>query len=205
MNIARKLVLLALAAMATMAFAASTASAQSIEIVRESNNAHCTAVPNSTTGGCLIRGVGEIALVGHVIFGIEATASDCNVTFEGRVDEDGEGYVYSATYAGDGSHSCTRTPCGLPWRAHGEELGGSQERLEVEFCADPDNPASPGTNDNRCFTSVPLTDAGDHAYRLTFNDLAGTNHQGPDCELTSGTVNIAVDGTHPAIEVVHTP
>jgi hypothetical protein len=204
MNIARKLVLLALAAVAAMAFTASTASAQTIEVTSEPTNTHCPAVPNSSTGGCLIRGVGEVALILHVL-GIEVTASDCNVTFEGRIDEDGEGYIYSASYTGDASHNCTRVPCGLPWRIHGEELGGSQERLIVEFCFDPDNPAVPDSDDNRCFVSIPLTDSFDHLYRLTFNNLGGVNHQGPGCRLNSGVVNLAVDAAHPSIEVVHTP
>jgi hypothetical protein len=206
MNIARKLVLLALAAVVATAFAASTASAQTIEIVRESNNAHCPIVQTSDNGGCLIRGVGEVALVGHIPqFGIEVTASDCNVTFEGRIDEDGEGYIYGATYSGDGAHNCTRVPCGLPWRIHGEELGGSQERLEVEFCADPDNPAVPDADDNRCLTSIPFSDVGDHAYRFRFDDLGGVNHLSIECELNSGIVNLAVDANHPAITIIHTP
>jgi hypothetical protein len=204
MRIARKLMLLALTAMAAMALAASTASAQTVEVVQEdAANAHCTAVPNSTSGGCVIRGVGEIALVGH-IFGIEATASDCNVNFEARIDEDGEGYAYSAAYTGDATHNCTRTPCGLPWRIHGEETNPG-EALTVEFCARPSS-----GSDNRCLTNVPISDTGDHDYRLTFSDLGGVNHLGADCELTSGAVNIDTgaantDTPHREIEIIHTP
>jgi hypothetical protein len=204
MRIARKLMLLALAAIAAMAFAASAASAQSVEVVQESNNAHCSAVPNSTTGGCAIRFSGEVALVGHV-FGIEATASDCLIILIGRIDEDGEGYIYAVIIIGSASHNCPRTACGLPWRFHLRELGGSQERGRTEFCLDPDNPANPDSDDNRCFTEIPMADAGDHAYRMTFNDLGGVNHQGADCEFTSGTANFTVDAQTPAIEVIHTP
>jgi hypothetical protein len=209
MRIARKLFLLALTAMAAMALAASTASAQTIQVVQEDQaNAHCPAAPNSTSGGCVVHGTGEIALVGH-IFGIEATASDCNVEFEARLDEDGEGYAYSAAYTGDATHNCTRTPCGLPWRIHGEELGAAsaeQETLTVEFCARPSS-----GSDNRCLTDVPISDTGDHDYRLTFNDLGGTSHLGADCELTSGAVNLETgvseppsnDLPHREIEIIH--
>jgi hypothetical protein len=185
---------------AGMAMMASATSAQTIEVVQEdNNNLHCSSVPNSTTGGCVRGGTGEVSLTGHV-FGIEATASDCNVAFEGRVDEDGEGYVYSASYTGDASHNCTRTPCGLPWRAHGEEVSGSTAIVTLEFCAHPTS-----GSDNRCQVSGPVSDQGDHAYVGPLTDAAGTTHLGADCELTSGSISGVTDASHPALEVIHTP
>jgi hypothetical protein len=205
MRITRKIALLAFTAITAMVFAASTAAAQTVQIVQEdNNNQHCPAAPNSTTGGCVIHGAGEILLIGHV-FGIEATASDCNVDFEARIDEDGEGYIYSAGYSGDATHNCTRTPCRLPWRMHVEELGGGLIRLRVEWCA---RPTSGG--DNVCLHDVPILDDNDHNIHFIFDDLGGIHHVGSACELTSGIVTIETgtqfdDAPHREIEIVHTP
>jgi hypothetical protein len=200
MRIMRRLFLSGVASVIAMAFMASIATAQSVEIVLESNNQHCSAVPNSATGGCAIKGLGEVTLVEH-LWGIEFTASDCNVAFEGRIDEDGEGFIYGASYTGDAGHNCTRTPCDLPWSIHAEEHGGGIETLDVPFCA-----RNSDTVNQKALATIPLTDAGDHAYRLTFNDLGTLNITGcVDCELTGGLVNIVVDAAHPGIKIIHTP
>jgi hypothetical protein len=198
MCLARKLFLPIAIGLLVMGAAATPAGAQveSVDVYDEDTGGQCSAVPNSATGGCLVHASGEASLVGHV-FGIEATASDCVIELEARVDGDGEGYVYSASYSGDASHNCTRTPCGLPWGLHIVETGGDTERLETEFCA---RPSSGG--DNRCLASIPMTDVGDHAYRFTLADVAGANHLGADCELNSGAIN--VEGfPHDDIEIVH--
>jgi hypothetical protein len=198
MRIARKTMLLALMAAAAMMLAASAASAQSVEATIEATGEHCPPVTSPTDGGCLGKATGEASLVGHG-FGIEVVASDCNITVEGRGDEDGEGYIYSATYTGDASHNCTRTPCGLPWRAHGEETSPGVESGTVEWCARP----SSGP-DNRCLATDSGSDDGDHEYSHVVNDVSGIAHSGPDCELTNGSGVVVVDAAHPAVEVIHT-
>jgi hypothetical protein len=201
-----------MAAMVVLALGASTASAQTptVEIREEHTGLHCPPIVGvGTAGGCEIHVVGEISLVGHV-FGIEATASDCNVELEGRVDEDGEGYVTAAEFSGDLAHNCTRTPCGLPWRLHIDEPSNGALTGNAEFCARPSSGA-----DNRCLAAAPLTDSGDHDYEFTFNDLGGVSHVGADCELTSGSLHIekgspvldhlqeAPGQRHHEIEIIH--
>jgi hypothetical protein len=205
MRIARKLFLLALTAIAAMAFAASAASAQGpVEVVVEGGQ-HCPPVLGPDSGGCIVHfgneaGGDEVSLVGHV-FGIEATASDCLVELEARIDEDGEGYVYAANYHGDAAHGCTRTPCGLPWRIHGEEDEplGSGERIHAEFCAHPTS-----GSDNRCLVEAPIVDSGGHNYEIPLADQPGTTHLGAECELTSGELHLEVATPHQDIEIIHT-
>jgi hypothetical protein len=195
MHIALKLALLVVAGTMLMT---STASAQTIEVVEEETNEHCPAVLDADTGGCLRHGVGEATLTGHV-FGIEATASDCNVEFEGRADEDGEGYTFGASLTGDASHNCTRTPCNLPWRTHGEELTGSSATVTFEFCLRP----SSGP-DNVCLVNTTAVDLGNHVYETNLNDVPGTTHGGAACEYDI-RLSGEIDATHPAVEVVHAP
>jgi hypothetical protein len=205
MRFVRKIFLLALTAVAAMAFAASTASAQEtpIEVIDEHSLEHCAPVPNADTGGCRVHFSGELILVGH-IFGIEANASDCLVELEARIDEDGEGYVYQASFTPHPTDACTRSPCSLPWRIHGEEPAPGVEHIYAEFCARPDA----GGADTRCEVRAPLTAVGDHDYRLTFIDVAGIPHPNdgsqPGCELTGGVLDIEKPtGTHDEIEIIH--
>jgi hypothetical protein len=218
MRIARKLFLLALMAMTAMALAASTATAEPepVEILNEHTGAHCPDVPNATTGGCKVHLRGEIRLTGH-IFGIEANASEGYVELEARIDGDGEGYVYMATFTASGpppyntvNHADAREPCGLPWRIHGEEDDprSSGETIHAEFCADPDNPANPDGDENRCLaepTIVETAPTGSHDYEIPLVDYGGVNHTGPDCELT-GELHVEqnpLSTEYDEIQIVH--
>jgi hypothetical protein len=218
MRIVRKLFLLALMTMTATALAASTATGEPepLEILNEHTLAHCPDVLNATTGGCKVHLRGEIRLGGH-IFGIEANASENYVELEARIDENGEGYVYMATVTASGpapydvvNHSDTREPCGLPWRIHGEEDDprGSGETIHFENCLDPDNPANPDGDENRCLFEAPIVEtapAGSHDYEIPLIDYGGVNHTGPDCEF-NGELHIEqnpLNGTYDEIEIVH--
>jgi hypothetical protein len=171
-------------------------SAQGVEVIRPDVADHC---PSAAGGGCEIHAVGEFSLVGHV-FGIEVTASDCNVELAGYLDEDGEGQITSGSMTSDASHNCTRTLCSTsgtmnPWPIHIDETGTGTEAIQTEICL---RPSSGG--DNRCLITAPITDIGLHDYRITFNDTAGTNHAGADCELTSGHLDLETDTN---IEITH--
>jgi hypothetical protein len=201
MQTVRKLLLLLAAAIATIALGASSAAAQTptLEVVKESDGTHCPAVTDVLTGGCPVELSGEVALISH-FGGIEISVSDCVVNLEARFDEDGEGYVYSASYAQDATHVCTQSPCGIPWRIHMDEFAAELEKMTFEICWLPNG----GGANSRCLVQPPINDSTNHAYDVSFNDVAGIIHLGGACELTSGRFYFIFNTAHPAIEILHT-
>jgi hypothetical protein len=197
----RNILLLAMVGAVAMALGPATTGAQTptLEVVKESDNTHCPAVINSTTGGCLFRYAGEATLQSHFA-GVEFAESDCNITGEGRIDEDGEGYIYTGLQQGDEAHTCTRQVCNLPWRVHMDEFQFATERVTFEACFQ----AVGGGNMSKCQVQPPLNEpVANHIYRFTFNDVNGVSHVGAECELTSGAWNFVIDAQHPAIEFLH--
>jgi hypothetical protein len=205
MRLTRKLILAGLAAMVAMAFAAASASA--IEVTAESTGAHCSAASTITahgsgSGGCLLRGTGTGVELGGP-FGFMTT---CNDTFEGRVGENGEGFVYAAQF-----QSCSPinvTPCVevgqfTNWKAElatGTEnpitsgpFTASETNFETHFCV-----VALGQT-IRCHLNMTVSEPQGHRYSLT----TGATHK--FCEdgtnSVQGTFTQVIDAAHPAIEI----
>jgi hypothetical protein len=183
MRNARRSFLLLVATAAAMALTAPAAWAE-IEVLNEHTGTHCPTVTNDggeIEGGCNVHLHGEVTLRYH-FFGIEVTDSVDYRELEARIDEDGNGWIYMATFASTGpapyntvQHSGLRQPCGLPSAVRLEE-DGAVEALHVEFCADPDNPANPDGDEDRYEVEAPIVDTGDHDYELPLSDLSSVDH-----------------------------
>jgi hypothetical protein len=196
MRIARKLFLLAIVATAATGLAAASASAQEfVTVEREADLQSCSAAGVT----CVIHASGEIALVGH-IFGIEATAADCNVEIETPIDGMGSGQIHEAELSGDATHNCGRVACGLAWPINTEEITPGNLLMHFEACTMP-----PMGAQSRCAVEMPLVETGDHDYELVFNDVTGLSHTGgAGCELTSGELHLeATSSAHDGISIVH--
>lgn len=203
MRIARKLFLLSALALVATAFAASSASA-AVTVNSEATGLGCGTVTvsgHTVSGGCALHANGEVLLRGHV-FGIEATTSDCQIEFTGRVGTNGEGRVSGANMSNHaGSNACVRKPCVEAggamalWPAHARETGPGTEVLNSEFCIT----ALDGSNTQRCLVNIPISEGADHDYESLIPDVRGTNHlNAPNCEIDG---QIHIEGT--PVEIVH--
>jgi hypothetical protein len=165
-------------ALAAMAFSAVSASATTV--TTEPGGVACPAL-TATAGGCVLHASGEVLLQGHV-FGIESTASDCNLELTGRVDSTGAGKVDKAVFSHHaGLTDCTRTPCLLPWTA---TLTGSKGAFVVTstFCV------LNGTTQQTCTVALPVNESG-HTYGSSFHVTATANTNAPNCEV-EGQLNL---------------
>lgn len=94
MRISRKIALLAVMALAVMGIAASSASA--LEVVDEATGEHCGAVTapsnghGAGSGGCTLSASNE----GRIELGTPLGMIDCDNIFQGRVGENGQGFIY---------------------------------------------------------------------------------------------------------------
>jgi hypothetical protein len=204
MRLTRKLVLAGLTAMVAMAFAASSASA--IEVSAESTGAHCSAVTyiahGTGSGGCLLRGTAQQVELGGA-FGFMTL---CNDTFEGRVGENGEGFVYAATFTNCSPINvtpCVETGVFTNWKAElatGTEnatqsgpFTQNETNFEAHFCV-----VALGQT-IRCHVNLTVTEPQTHRYTL----VTGASHK--ICEdgtnSIQGTFTQVVDAAHPAIEI----
>jgi hypothetical protein len=197
---ARKFMLLILAATAAATLGASTATAHSVEVLEEDTGVHCPAVTHWSSGGCDLWSIGELSLAGHA-FGIEATVSDCEVDLRGRIDENGEGIFYSATYTNHpGVLDCTRQPCRLPWYIRIDESSSevNPEVLKVEFCVEPIG----GGTDQLCIVATNFSGT-EHSYWPFRNEVTGVGHGGPNCEVGDlGSLGMQLDIFN-TVEIVH--
>jgi hypothetical protein len=201
MRFTRKLVLLAVAAAATMAFTAS--SAQALEIANEATGVHCPATAPANepflthgpgSGGCLLRAHS----VGTIEFSVLGAMTECTNTFEGRTNEEGEGFVYNQTIAN--CMSTVVTPCNADgtgpnenWIFHLNNESGANA-AEVRLCL-----VAVGTVFN-CHLFLDVTEPTPHRYRFS----TGGSHR--FCENSGsfsvrGVWALEVDGPHPAIEI----
>lgn len=183
----RKLLLLAVMAIAATVVAVPAASGQlqenheTLEYLQESIGTHCPAVSKPTahtvSGGCLIHASSEagVELRKHV-FGVESHLTSCQNEFQGRVNEDAEGFIINQALTGA---SCQRQPCkeagqaqGTPWPAHGDEahkatvpkagetgvpsIAGHREVLTASLCIEPIG----GGADETCELDFPANQVG---------------------------------------------
>jgi hypothetical protein len=179
MSLARKLFLLAAMTLTALAVTASSASAQ-IEVSNEATAEHCSAVtlmPNHTVeGGCHVDFVSppgtDIPL--HAYIPAKTTISNCEVELEGRVGENGEGYVTEAHLEPPhgGPVPCTRVACDeaddhsmIPWPFYIREHGPAGEEVEMTFCIR-DLKAGEGEPGVECELHLEFTGRGAHRYEI---------------------------------------
>jgi hypothetical protein len=228
---ARKLLLLAFVAAAAITIAAPTSFGQSnpenhetLEFVNEPLGTHCGALSKPTahtvSGGCLIHATsnGSVELRKHV-FGIESHITNCSAEFQGRVNEDAEGFMINQVLSGI---NCQRQPCKeageagpTPWPAHGDEahdpgidgetgvsaVSGHTEIMTTVFCAEPVG----GGADESCelvlpVNQIPSTHTAEYGAAAP-TELTPHGVSGYRCEMVghwttetggAGEVNVAV-------------
>lgn len=140
MRTASRLTLLAALTATVLTCAAPTASAQ-VEITNESaNGAHCGAVTptlSGATGGCFFHADSEGAFWSINLFGEPLT--ECTVSFDGRVNENGHGYLYNQVFGGGApcvivACNATSGPGFRPWELAMDEPAPGAEHLIYNFC-----------------------------------------------------------------------
>ena len=185
MRLVCKLFLLASTMLAVLALSAATASAQ-LEVIDEETDESCPPVVlefHGVTGGCHV----EFKSENHITFVVQTAGgpvpfTKCNWHFEGRVDEDGAGYVTAAALTNEpppGTNPpCNRTPCDesassahphaeLPWTIEFTEVN-ALETVEFMLCfrlADAFGGVEGGTG-TPCELHLPWTDEGGHNYEI---------------------------------------
>jgi hypothetical protein len=180
MQIARKLVLIAIAAIIAAAVMAPNASALGgIEITNDkASGAHCT------TSTCLVHFQGTSELTAHFIgFGIHEAS--CTTEIELRIDEDGGGSVTKMTSKTPGDANCaTVAPgCSLPWNGAGEEI--DVQVIHIQITAVCINPAESDTDCTGDFEILLIVLSGED--KLTAQTTASQNLG--QCEIDySGSV-----------------
>ena len=177
MRIARKLFLLTAMALTALAMTATTASAQ-IEVLEEDEGHHCPAVTinvHHVEGGCHIEFFSVVDIPLHAYIPAKTTISSCEWYLEGRVDENGEGYIdriiLEPPHAG--AVPCTRQACDeltgtqphpdLPWPFHIREEGVGHEELEMEICL---RAGDEGNTGNWCELHLGFQNEGGHQYEI---------------------------------------
>jgi hypothetical protein len=174
MRAARTLKLVLIAAMAFAALALSPTSASAVTVTDEKTGTLCPAL--GSVGGCAFHAYGEYLNQGHV-FGIESTATDCNIEMTGRFDAGGNGKVDSVALTDHApADDCRYTPCNLPWTI---TIGGSTGAytLTVPVCW-----TDTGGTDHTCVVTLPVSESG-HSYSSSFHVRASSSIQAPGCEL----------------------
>lgn len=177
MRLISKVVPIVAMVLAGSAIAAVNASAQ-VEIFDEDGE-HCDPVTiqaHVALSGCRIefQSTGGVPLFAFIPPFGTVQLSNCEVHFEGRMAEDGSGYVTQASLTSELPpwFPCTRTPCDeshpshaeLLWPFHLEEVGG-QETIEVAFCLRPSTNEE-GVGNLPCIVHLELADLGGHNYEI---------------------------------------
>lgn len=197
MLLRRKSLLLGATALAALTMTAGQASAQ-IEVVGESGGSHCPQVTISVhhvEGGCHLRFRSTVDVTLHAHTPQKVTFSSCELILDGRIGEDGEGFVTQAIL--DPPHSgptpCTRAACDeaapshalVPWPFHLGGYGTANAELEMELCLRT-SASGEGGSGNWCHLVLDLADHGGHLLELGGLDSLG----GPaevSCENNPGT------------------
>lgn len=163
-----------------LAISATTASAQ-VELLEE-DGGHCPAVTkigHHVEGGCVVeyQSTGEVVMFAHVPGIGPVQLTNCELHFEARVGEGGEGWVTQSTVTSHPSPSfpCTRTACDeagdsndphavIPAEFVILETGGV-ESGELRFCFRPtSNPE--GVGGAFCTMHATGSDTGNHGFEL---------------------------------------
>jgi hypothetical protein len=204
MRFARKLVLFAVAAAATMALTAP--SAQALEIATEATGVHCTAITPTANEPFITHGTGgggcrfRFHSLGTVEIGDPlGNMTECNITFEGRLNELGEGFIYSQTFTG--CTVFTVTPCNVDgvapsenWILHVNGEHGANG-AEIRICW-----VMIGSTFN-CHLLLDLSENPLHRYRLSTGGVHRSCEDGRVTIRGTWEQEGVTQGTHPAIEI----
>lgn len=197
MRNARKIALLAVVAVAALAMSAASASAVTVNV--ESTGVACSAITPPVshgpgTGGCPLSAVSS----GQVELGTALGMTLCNNQFEGRVNGNGEGYIYNHTITNCSPINvtpCTSPEGGTTRRNWPAELT-TETNMEAVFCV-----VAFGITVNCHLPSITVTQNATHGGTYS----TGASHQFCEGSATSsvqGTWNAVVDAAHPAVEPV---
>jgi hypothetical protein len=181
------------------ALAAPGVSAQTLEIRDEATANHCAAVTVSGTdvdGGCLGHAASESIEIRKHVFGVESHISTCQLEFWGRLNEDGGGYGFEASFTGGAGcirQACGSNPEGTPWAIQGAEVSGV-ELITANLCIER---TSDGLGDESCEIDLPFSQNGStHQVELGgATEMAGHGIGGFRCEIQGHWVSEAI-GTH---------
>jgi hypothetical protein len=180
-----------------------------LEATDEATGNHCGAVTvndHQVSGGCgpgHAVSTGSITLRAH-IFGIESTDNVCTNEFDGRGDENADGYIYNQHLEGA---TCSREPCeeanghAKPWRVIGREDANGTEYGRVVFCI---STTADMTDRPQCTVDVPgiqTSHSTGEAGNTGGVEMPGIGPAGFRCELIGHWVN---ESTSPEVEVTHT-
>lgn len=222
--------LLSLAAMALTALALTAASASAqLEVHYESTAQECgnvTNVAHHVEGGCHIEFRSTHGAVSqHVYVPSKVTISSCELSVEGRVGENGEGFIKRATFSPGhiGGAPCTRVACDedagtedamLPWPFHIREFGPGEEWIELTFCIRLSGQLE-GTTGAVCEVHLELENLTGHEYEIGDEDPDGTpseefcenNPPNPTAHpavpaVTSVEAHLLTSGTE-RVEIIH--
>ncbi|HYI99603.1 MAG TPA: hypothetical protein VEX36_08015 [Thermoleophilaceae bacterium] len=217
MRIARKLTLLAMLAITATALAAPSAFAQVepelhnqtprlivAQEVHAGADIACPAVtptpppspgPLVTAGGCRVHtSAPNVVLSTHLSAGgTEVVVSSCNVEFDKRVDNAGEGYAVHHEFTPGTQGTCTRRACGQvtpptsegrAWTGYGQETEvvgqGPREQVVALFCTEDISNPIPA----HCEVTAAVTQTATHRYQIVANDVSGHGAAFPHCEIT---------------------
>jgi hypothetical protein len=199
----RKLLPIAVA-MAASVLSAPSAAAQTVEVTNETTGQHCSAftmVSGQPVGAtCTVRLVSASPFdfvmhngTGEVIFGFP----QCDSTLEMAIDENGDGYVYNASFSGQLCGG--RTPCNLPWAIQVEESAPGAETVAMDFCL--------GTTP--CPVVLDLNSIG-HEHEIASPPFDGSYNGGAPCTNLNGVLELKAhwitqpNENHPDdIEIAH--
>lgn len=208
MFLVRKLLIPLAMALAALAMTASSASAQ-IEVLTEEDDQPCPAVTidvHHVEGGCHVRFHTTVDLPLHVYAPTKMTVSNCEATFEGRVDQSGEGYLTNVVLDPPhaGTTACTRTPCDeaapahtmIPWPFHIREDAPGSEEMELELCLRLVSAGEGGTG-SWCDVDFGFADRGGHLQELGRLAL-GNDPVEVFCENAPGAAYTGPHGDLPA-------
>lgn len=120
-------------AVAVAAMAATASSASALEVENEATGDHCSAVTyvnhGSGTGGCPFSASNE----GRIELGTPLGMIDCDNIFQGRVGEDGSGFIFAASIFNCSPHTVDECKeAGIPnnWPIYLT----SETMLQINFC-----------------------------------------------------------------------
>jgi hypothetical protein len=192
MRIMRKLMLLALMAAAALAFTAPSASALEVEI---ENGVHCTAVEiidhGEGSGGCTVHATSEA----QVELGSPLGMTLCDNEFEARVDENGEGFIYSQLLTNCSPLPvipCSEAGVNDNWEVHLK----SETLMEAQFCVD-----VLGLEINCHLDNIHIGEPEPHQYEF-FTE----GHQPCEFPFNDSSVEghwVAETTEHPELEIKH--
>jgi hypothetical protein len=176
--------------------------ASAATVTNEVNSETCTEVIEGfgVSGGCPVAGnsVGDIEISGP--FGIMLT---CSIFFEGRIG--GTGHIlgqYGFESCEEGFYQwCSATgERHVEFRVTGDNIAEGVWPIEVEYCVDVRQPLAIGEVDCHLEGRLVQVSHGSQQIELGSNGVPATCEDVPTFGFL-GTIDLAADSAHPAVEV----